>query len=62
MLELDALKQDPRWANLMPNDTWAEYEKPLDVSDWPIEWIKQVPKDARMGKQHPGIESIMLTK
>lgn len=62
MLDLDALKQDPIWANLMPNDTWAEYEKPLDVSEWPIEWIKQVPKAARMGKQHSGIESIMLTK
>lgn len=62
MLDINALKQDPRWSNLMPNDTWAEYEKPLDVSDWPIEWIKQVPRDVRMGKQHPGIESIMLTK
>lgn len=62
MLDVDTLKQDPRWSNLMPNDTWAEYEKPLDVSDWPIEWIKQVPRDVRMGKQHPGIESIMLTK
>lgn len=43
-------------------DTWAEYEKPLDMSDWPIEWIKQIPRDVRQGKEHTSIESMMLTK
>ena len=62
MLDYDALKNDPTWSKILPNDTWSEYEKPLDMTNWPIEWIKQIPKDAREGKQHPGIESIMLTK
>lgn len=62
MLDKNALMSDPYWSQFMPKDTWAKYEKPLDMSEWPIEWIKQVPRDVRQGKEHPGIESIMLTK
>ena len=62
MLDDNALKKDPMWSKYVPNDTWQQYEKPLDMSDWPEEWIKQVPKDVRSGKEHPGIESIMLTR
>ncbi len=62
MLDYDTLKNDPNWSKVMPNDTWAAYEKPLDMSDWPIEWIKQVPKAVREGKPYDHIDSIMLTK
>ena len=64
MLDLDALKNDPSWSKLLEQsvDTWATYEKPLDYSEWPIEWIKQVPKQVREGKPYDRIDSIMLTK
>jgi len=62
MLDANELQKDPMWSKYVPNDTWQQYEKPLDMSDWPEEWIKQVPKDVRNGKEHPGIESIMLTR
>lgn len=62
MLDIETLKNDPSWSKLMPNDTWAPYEAKPDFSEWPTEWIKQVPRDVREGKQHDGIESIMLTK
>lgn len=64
MLDLDALKNDPSWSKLLEQsvDTWAAYEKPLDYSEWPIEWIKQVPKPVREGKLYDRIDSIMLTK
>lgn len=64
MLDLDALKNDPSWSKILEQsvDTWAIYEKPLDYSEWPIEWIKQVPKQVREGKPYDRIDSIMLTK
>ena len=64
MLDLDTLKNDPSWSKLLEQsvDTWAQYEKPLDYSEWPIEWIKQVPKQIREGKPYERIDSIMLTK
>ena len=64
MLDLDALKNDPSWSKLLEQsvDTWAQYEKPLDYSEWPIEWIKQVPKQIRERKPYERIDSIMLTK
>jgi hypothetical protein len=64
MLDLDALKKDPSWSKIIEQsvDTWAPYEKPIDFSEWPIEWIKQVPKPVREGKPYDHIDSIMLTK
>lgn len=61
-MSIEELLQSPEWSRLVIPDTWAEYEKPLDMTDWPIEWIKQVPKDVRQGKEHTSIESMMLTK
>lgn len=64
MLDLEALKNSPSWSKILEQsvDTWASYEKPLDYSEWPIEWIKQVPKQVREGKPYDRIDSIMLTK
>lgn len=64
MLDLDALQNNPSWSKILEQsvDTWAQYEKPLDYSEWPIEWIKQVPKQVREGKPYDRIDSIMLTK
>lgn len=64
MLDLDALQNSPSWSKILEQsvDTWAQYEKPLDYSEWPIEWIKQVPKQVREGKPYDRIDSIMLTK
>lgn len=47
-MTLEELQNDPIWSNILMSDTWAEYEKPLDTTDWPIEWIRQIPKDVRM--------------
>lgn len=56
------LAENSSLSGLMPDDTWAAYEQPIDFSTWPLEWIRQLPKDVREGKQHPGIESMWLTK
>lgn len=62
MLDFDSLKNDPTWSKLIFSDTWSQYEQPLDFSEWPIEWIKQIPRPVREGKQYDHIDSIMLTK
>lgn len=63
-MDLEELKNNPAWSKLFEQnvDTWSEYEKPLDFSEWPIEWIKQIPKPVREGKQYDKIDYIMLTK
>lgn len=47
-MTLEELQNNPIWSNILMSDTWAEYEKPLDMTDWPIEWIRQIPKVVRM--------------
>lgn len=36
-MSIEELLQSTEWSRLVMPDTWAEYEKPLDMTDWPIE-------------------------